>query len=120
MNRLRTLALIGGALTMALAAPVYAHTELVRSDPGANATVKSPKTITLTFSERIVPAFSRFELTMPAHKMKIPVETAVSADGKRIVGTVSSTLMKGAYTITWTAAGADGHRMTGKLGFTVG
>ena len=120
MMRMRILMAFGGAAALAAAAPAFAHAELVRSNPAANATVKPPKTISLTFSERVVPAFSKFELAMPAHKMKIPVKTTVSPDGKRIIGAVPSTLMKGAYTITWTAAGADGHKMTGKVAFKVG
>ena len=120
MNRFSRLVAIGGAAALFAVGPAFAHAELVRSNPAANATVSSPRTITLTFSERVVPAFSKFELTMPAHKMAIPVKTSVSPDGKRIVGAVGTKLMKGAYTITWTAAGADGHRMTGKLGFKVG
>ena len=120
MKRFGSLVLLAGAATLAVAGPALAHTRLVSSSPAANATVSSPRTITLTFNERVVPAFSKFELTMPAHDMAIPVETAVSPDGKRIVGTVASPLMKGAYTITWTAAGADGHKMTGKVAFKVG
>ncbi|HEY6814961.1 MAG TPA: copper homeostasis periplasmic binding protein CopC [Croceibacterium sp.] len=121
MNRvLRTFAAGGAAVALAVAGPALAHTRLVGSTPAANATVSSPRTITLTFNERLVPAFSKFELTMPAHDTAIPVETAVSQDGKQIVGTVASPLSKGAYRIAWTAAGADGHKMTGTLAFTVG
>jgi hypothetical protein len=121
MNRFSRILALGGAAALLAAGPAFAHAELVRSNPAANASVKtSPRTITLTFSERVVPAFSKFELTMPAHGMKVPVTTTVSPDGKRIVGTLGSRLMKGAYKITWTAAGADGHRMTGDLSFRVG
>jgi copper resistance protein C len=120
MNRFSRLVAIGGAAALLAAGPAFAHTELVRSSPAANATVNSPRTITLTFSERVVPAFSKFELTMPAHRMDIPVTTTVSRDGKRIVGTVGSRLMKGSYRVSWTAAGADGHRMTGSYSFKVG
>jgi methionine-rich copper-binding protein CopC len=121
MNPFTRLLAFGGAFALLATGPAVAHTELVRSSPAANATVKtSPRTITLTFNERVVPAFSKFELTMPAHGMKVPVRTTVSADGKRIVGTVGSRLMTGTYKITWTAAGADGHRMTGDLSFRVG
>ncbi len=121
MNRFSRLIALGGAAVLLAASPAFAHTKLVRSNPAANATVKTPpRTITLTFNERVVPAFSKFELTMPAHRMEVPVTTTVSRDGKRIVGTVGSRLMKGSYKITWTAAGADGHRMTGDLSFTVG
>ena len=120
MNGFRTLSALGGAVALAVAGPAFAHAELVRSSPAANATVEAPRTITLTFSERVVPAFSKFELTMPAHRMNIPVRTTVSRDGKRIVGTVGSRLMKGSYRVSWTAAGPDGHKMTGSYSFKVG
>lgn len=114
------LAALGGAVALAMAGPVFAHARLVSSTPAANATVRAaPRTITLTFNERVVPAFSKVELTMPAHGMKIPVTTAVSRDGKRIVATVGSRLMKGSYRIAWTAAGPDGHKMQGTLAFKV-
>src|SRR5687767_11660733 len=86
MNRIVKLLALGGAAAMLAAGPAWAHAELVKSNPAANATVKSPKSITLTFNERLVPAFSKFELTMPAHHMTIPVKTTVSPDRKRIVG----------------------------------
>ena len=120
MNRFSRLVTIGGAAALFAAGPVFAHAELVRSNPAANATVKAPRTITLTFSERVVPAFSKFELTMPAHRMDIPVRTTVSRDGKRIVGTVGSRLMNGSYRVSWTAAGSDGHKITGSYSFKVG
>ena len=120
MNRFRTFVAAGAAAALLAASPAFAHAELVSSTPAVGATLgASPKTITLTFNERIVPAFSKFELTMPAHGMKIPVDTAVSKDGKKIVGTVRSRLMKGAYKVVWTAAGPDGHKMTGEVAFKV-
>ena len=112
---------LGAALALAATGPAFAHTRLVASTPAANATLKtSPRTITLTFNERVVPAFSTFEVTMPAHRMKVPMKTVVSSDGKRIVGTLENPLMAGSYKIVWTAAGSDGHKMTGEVAFKVG
>jgi methionine-rich copper-binding protein CopC len=120
MTRFSLLAALAGATLMA-ASPALAHTELVRSNPAANATLRNgPRSITLTFNERLVPRFSKFELHMPKHgNMAVPVRTSVSADGKRIVGTLANRLGKGDYTVTWTAAGSDGHRMTGTVAFKV-
>jgi len=113
--------LIGSAALLATS-PAWAHAHLVSSTPGTNATVTaSPKTITLTFNEKLVPAFSKFDLTMPEmNDMKMTVKTAVSKDGKSIVGTPSAALPKGAYKIVWTAASADGHKMNGEVAFKVG
>jgi methionine-rich copper-binding protein CopC len=122
MKRLMSLVALGSAAALATASPAFAHTKLVSSSPAANATLTTgPTTITLTFNERLVPAFSKFEVTMPGHAgMKVPVATVVSSDGKRMVGTLKSPLAKGAYKVLWTAAGNDGHKLTGEVAFQVG
>lgn len=116
------LAALVGSVMLVASSPAWAHAHLVSSNPAANATVSPAlKTITLTFSAKVAPAFSKFELVMPEHGgMKVPVKTAVSKDGKSIVGTVSAPLAKGAYKIAWSAASADGHKMTGEVPFMVG
>jgi methionine-rich copper-binding protein CopC len=112
---------LGAAVALAVTGPALAHTRLVQSNPAADATIHTgPKTITLTFNERLVPTFSTFELTMPEHRMKVPVKTAVSRDGKQIVGTLQNRLTVGSYKIVWTAAGSDGHKVTGEVAFKVG
>jgi methionine-rich copper-binding protein CopC len=112
---------IAGAMALATSSPALAHAKLVGSSPAANAAVATgPTSITLTFNERLVPAFSKFELVMPEHAgMKVPVATIVSRDGKRIVGTLENRLSPGAYKVIWTAAGSDGHKLTGELAFRV-
>jgi methionine-rich copper-binding protein CopC len=121
MDRLSLLFGLAGAALLTVASPTFAHAELVRSNPAANATVPAgPRSITLTFNERLVPAFSKFEVTMPAHNdMKVPVTTTVSGDGKRIIGTLERRLRPGAYKVLWTAAGSDGHKLTGEVAFRV-
>jgi methionine-rich copper-binding protein CopC len=121
-NRLFSLAALAGASALLVTSPAWAHAHLVSSNPAANATVAAaPKAITLTFNEKLVPAFSKFELTMPEMSgMKMGVTTALSADGKSIVGTTSAALPKGAYKIVWTAASTDGHKMNGEVAFKVG
>jgi len=116
------LAIAGFASTALLAAgPAWAHAKLVSSTPAANASLEaSPGTITLRFNERLVPAFSKVELLMPAHNnMKVPVTTTVSADGRSIAVTPQRALMKGAYKIVWSAASSDGHKMNGEVPFQV-
>lgn len=120
MKHFRIFTALAAAAALAAAGPAFAHTRLVQSTPAANATLTaSPRTITLTFNERVVPRFSTFEVTMPGHGMEVPVTVKVSKDGKRLIGTPRSRLMKGGYTIVWTAAGADGHKMTGEVAFRV-
>ena len=123
MKNLRILfAGIAGVAALGLATPVLAHAKLVSSNPADQAVVRSaPSAITLRFKERVVPAFTTVELTMPEHGgMKVPVRVSIARDGKTVTGVPASRLTKGAYRIVWTAASADGHRMNGNVNFTVG
>ena len=113
------LALAIASSVAAFGGQALAHAHLIKSTPAAKATVAAPKTIMLTFNERLTPAFSKFELGM-ADGIKVNVKTAVSKDRKSLVGTPQGKLMPGAYTITWHAASADdGHKMDGTVPFTV-
>jgi len=99
----------------AAAVPAWGHAALKSSDPAANASVKSPSLIRLTFTENLEPAFSGASLSDPAGKT-IPVSVAV--------GTTTITLMPlglkpGAYKVTWHSVGHDTHRVGGSFSFKV-
>ncbi|HWT51270.1 MAG TPA: copper homeostasis periplasmic binding protein CopC [Caulobacter sp.] len=114
-------ALLVATLTASLlaAGQASAHAKLVASDPAANASVTAPKAISLTFNEKLAPAFSSFEIAM-ANGMKVPVKTVLSKDRLTISGAPQGKLAPGAYRVTWHAASAeDGHRMDGVVAFTV-
>lgn len=107
------------AAALLIAGPASAHARLISSNPAANATIAAPKTLSLTFDEKLTPAFSTFELAT-AGGAKSPVKTSVSKDRKTITGTPGGKLMAGMYKLTWRAATADdGHRMDGVVTFTV-
>jgi hypothetical protein len=115
-------ALLVAAAAAVTAAPVSAHAHLVRSSPAINAAGPSPQKLALTFSERLVPTFSKLQLIMPmsGRDYAVPLKSGVTADGRTLVGVPQSrNLMKGAYLIRWTAATADGHRTTGTVPFRV-
>lgn len=107
------------AAVLMTASPAFAHAKLVGSNPAANSAVAAPRTISLTFSDKVVPAFSSFEVVMDGHDTKVPVNTAVSADGKTITGTVQGGMRTGTYKIVWRITASDGHRMTGEVPFRV-
>jgi len=52
------------AAVLAMASPALAHPKLVSSTPAANATVTKPTSLTLNFSEKLLPPMSGIELTM--------------------------------------------------------
>jgi methionine-rich copper-binding protein CopC len=106
-------------LSLAPWSPAFAHAALVASSPAKGSTVGAPKTIKLTFSEIIAPAFSGFLVSM-SDGMKMSTTTKVSADGKSLTGSPTSPFMKGKYTLSWHATAADdGHRTEGSFDFIV-
>lgn len=114
--------------TLAPSAPLLAKVKLAASTPAAGAKAKSPKTVTLTFSEKVNPAKATAAIIMTAMpgmanhgEMAIRNFTANwSADGKTMTLTLKKPLPAGTYDVRWQAAGADGHAMTGKVTFDVG
>ena len=100
------------------AGPAAAHARLVSATPAPNSTVAATRSISLTFSERSVPAFSGFDVVNAAGE-KVAVEISVAEDGKTLTGTLARSLAAGVYRIDWHIASSDGHRMTGSYTFTV-
>lgn len=114
---------------LGLAAPqiAAAHTRLVSSSPAANATVAAPTKIELRFNEAIVGATARAEIAMtgmPGMASHAPTPVTgftaqMGKDRKSMTLMLRRALSAGTYQVTWTAAGADTHRMSGNLTFTV-
>ena len=98
--------------------PAAAHARLVSATPAPNGTVAATRTVSLTFSERTVPAFSGFDI-VNATGEKVAVRTTVAEDGKTLTGALARPLVAGAYRVDWRIASSDGHRMTGSYTFTV-
>lgn len=100
------------------AGPAAAHARLVSATPAPDSTVAATQTLSLTFSERSIPAFSGFDVVNAAGE-KAPMRGAVSEDGKTLTGVLDRPLAAGAYRVEWRIASSDGHRMTGSYTFTV-
>lgn len=106
-------------LTASWTGPVLAHATLIQSDPAANSAGPAPKSFTLTFNEKVSPAFSGFEVSMGAG-MDVKVTTKISDDGKTITGMPMGPFMRGTYKLSWHAAAVDdGHRTEGSFTFQV-
>ena len=110
-------------LTLAIAAPLYAlaHPKLLSAVPAANSHVLAvPATIRLSFQEALEPALSRITVVHAGtHTVTMGAVMADSADNKTLVAALRTPMGIGAYTVTWQAAGADGHPMRGSYTFTV-
>lgn len=110
-------AIIMAALCMA--GPALAHTDLVKSIPAADSTGPAPKALVLTFSGKVVPAFTKFALAMRDGK-NIALTTAIAPDAKTITCTPKQSFAPGSYKLTWHAASAeDGHRTDGSFSFQI-
>ncbi len=114
-----------------LAAPLVAptsalaHTKVVASTPAQGATVKAPRSVSLTFSEALLPPTAAASIVMTAMpgmanhgEMVIRnFTTAWSNSNKTMTLSLKQPLRAGTYEVRWQAAGADGHRMKGVVNF---
>ena len=97
-----------------------AHANLVSSNPAADAVVVAPRTIKLTFSEKIDPASSGIQLSMGDGMGVSTAAASVSADGKTLTARTTSPFMAGKWTLSWHALSADdGHGTQGSYSFTI-
>lgn len=93
-----------------------AHTELTSSNPAANQIVKEDlKEIVLTYEGKIE---SLSTMTLVKDGQKGPL-VSVTPKENQLLGTLSTPLENGSYTIKWSIAGEDGHPITGEIPFTV-
>jgi len=113
--------------TLTMPAMVSAHTRVTASTPAEGAKVKSPRVVTLTFSEALLPPTVATSIVMTAMpgmsnhgEMVIRNFTPSWSDGNRTLKlSLRKPLQAGSYDVRWQAAGADGHRMKGKISFIV-
>src|SRR5215472_17825475 len=96
-----------------------AHAKLVRSQPGANATVtEAPKLIELWFSEELQVSFSTIIVHDQNGKHVDKNDVTLSEGGKKLQISVED-LPSGKYTVEWKSLSTDGHTMKGQFGFAV-
>ena len=115
--------LLTAVALLSIAGAATAHPKLLSATPAANAAVVAPANINLHFSEKLMPAFSKAELTMAAMPgmgaMKMASATAVAADGKTLVVTPKTRLPRGRYIIDWHVVSTDTHKVAGRYAFAV-
>lgn len=122
-----TAAMVMSVAALSMPTTVSAHTRVTASTPAEGAKVKSPRVVTLTFSEALLPPTVATSIVMTAMpgmsnhgEMAIRNFTPSWTNGNRTLKlTLRKPLQAGSYDVRWQAAGADGHRMKGKISFTV-
>lgn len=122
----RKLLPLAAALMVALPSAAIAHVKLTASTPAANATVAKPTRIELKFSEKLIAPTVKTEIIMtgmPGMKdhppMPMPHSSKMGKDGKSMTLMLKKALVPGSYTVKWSAAGADSHRMGSDFSFEV-
>jgi methionine-rich copper-binding protein CopC len=121
-RRARWAALLGAVLLatapLLAGAPVQAHTELISASPAQGDVVESlPGSVELTFSEAV--GSTAYVVVNGPDGQAVSDGDPQVVDGvvtQRTVGTGAA----GAYTVDYRVVSADGHPVSGQVGFTVG
>jgi copper resistance protein C len=99
----------------------YAHPQLQSAEPVAGAAITtSPKQITITFNENVIPQMSGVEVVNQAGKIMPTGKAATDpANKKLLVVPVKEQLPPGDYKVEWHAVSDDTHRVKGNYSFSV-
>jgi methionine-rich copper-binding protein CopC len=111
---------LAAAAALALAQSALAHAYPKHRTPSAGATVSAAQTqVSIEFDDALEPAFSSLQVADSAGKSVTSAKSSVDASDKKHMTVALEPLKPGAYTVTWVAVAADGHRTQGHYTFTV-
>ena len=111
-----TFALFLSAFSFAALSPALAEVQLVQSSPAADAIVSAPRSVKLTFSEKV--SDPGVTLSM-GDGMAVATATSLSGDGKILTARPTSPFMAGKWTLSWHAASGDSQKSEGSFNFTI-
>jgi methionine-rich copper-binding protein CopC len=107
--------LAGVVLALGLQTAAFAHTHLSSSSPANDETVSSPSVMMLTFGD----AVRLVRLSVAGSAGDLDIGFTPVADAATNFHVPMPFMAAGAYTINWTAIGADGHSVSDSFSFTV-
>lgn len=94
-----------------------AHMKVEKTEPAANAVVTTPAArIQVVFSEAPDLKVSKLEIKGPSATTKL---AAAQVTDKALGASIQGDMPDGVYTVSWQAAGPDGHVQKGDFTFTV-
>jgi copper transport protein len=100
---------------------VFAHANLLRSDPPGNASLdQAPAEIRLWFSEALEPEFSSISLRDSQGQLVNTPPSIVDAGDPAQMVMQPGELPEGLYTVTWRVLSTDGHSTEGSFAFGIG
>jgi methionine-rich copper-binding protein CopC len=112
----------GVALTLILgvAGAAAGHAFLDRAEPRVGARVRTPPAqVTLWFTERLEPAYSRVQVLNEAGRRVDKDDGAVVGDGRQLRVSLEA-VPTGAYQVRWRVLSVDTHITEGDFAFRVG
>ena len=108
------------AFAFVLAQSALAHAHPKHETPSAGETVgTAQKEASIEFDDALEPAFSSLHVADSAGHSATSGKSSVDANDKKHMTVALGPLKPGAYTVTWVAVAADGHRTQGHYTFTV-
>lgn len=108
-----------GAAALVAASSAFAHAHLASSEPAANAEVAAPAEVTIRFTERLEPAFSKITLADASGNAAASAASQVDGSDATVMHLALPPLSAGRYAVHWTAVATDGHRTQGNFAFIV-
>ena len=111
---------VAAALALALVAPsATGHAFLDKASPPVGSSVTAaPAQVTLKFSERVEPAFSRVQVVDAAGQRVDKADARVVDDGN-VLAVSLAPLPRGRYTVRWRVLSVDTHVTEGDYTFEV-
>ena len=121
----RAVVLVLLAAVPAIAGAAMMHMKLSRSEPAANAMLRTPPTdLKLWFTQRPELTVTSVKLRSgsgaSAHERALAPLARAAVDSAPIVAPVGATLAPGHYEIAWRTMARDGHVLNGVIPFDVG
>jgi methionine-rich copper-binding protein CopC len=119
----RKIILFAACAIMSLSATgaALAHPRVLRATPAVGGTVAAaPREVTIRFSEKLEPAFSKVVVRDTEGKQVDKGDGALDKKDRQLMRASLQPLTAGVYKVEWHAVGTDTHKVDGDFTFTVG
>lgn len=111
---------VAGILTVFVALPASAHSELLASAPENGSTVSDVSEVSLTFGDEVVPEYTTLALTSgTGEPLELEAPTMDATNTILTARIVAAPLPDGAYTLGYYIVSIDGHPIEGTITFEV-
>ena len=110
---------VAAVVALGSAVPAAAHTPLRETTPSSGAELESaPSVVTATYLQPLA-GLEAARVTIDGRERPSGAARLAPADARRVIIPLGADAPAGAYRVTWTVVGADGHALAGELAFRV-